>query len=65
MLGKLHLICMKTEFKRHFIPQLNAKKIAFNSYNYNFFLYSSSLALFLLFHLFLTFLLITFHTFSQ
>ena len=65
MLQKLHLICMKTEFKRHFIPQENAKKIASNSYNYNFFLYSSSLVLVLLFHLFITFLLIMFHTFSQ
>ena len=43
MSGKLHLNCMKTE-------AVKRTKITFNSYNYNFFLYSFS-KVFLLFFL--------------
>ena len=48
MLGKLHLICMKTEgfhakleeIVQTFHTLVKRKKIIFNSYNYNFSLYS-------------------------
>ena len=55
MLGKLHLICVKTfvfMLKLHVTFHTSVKrKINFklNSYNYNFFLYSVSLVLFNIF----------------
>ena len=50
MSGKLHLICMKTEGIHAKIrcnlndiyTSVKRRKITFNSYNYNFFLYSFS-----------------------
>ena len=69
MSGKLRLICMKVFMLKldliytTFHTSVKCRKITFNSYSYNFFLFLSPKYFLNIFFLKLRFLLITFHAF--